>query len=617
MPLQRLTMASDYSERLIDPLRQKSTRNPPRAVLISSNRRIKPATSFPLFFKSPFRLPARNPNPRRPSVVLRESSQRWLAGYGHYHPGLDFKSKTRKFADFSADEKVEIVREIPISLGSQYPPLNIVPNNIYFNDLNFILPARLISQQAGQLTAAPNLEGDNTSSTFQHPATGNLEDHSTSSSFQHSAALLASTQLPHGSESNEPAIIWRQAVVSSCVVGVALVAVATGYVCATVFRGALNVGHFVYTNRDNIQQTCTACTKAVQSTYNAAKRRMVSIPVPRLPVGMRRRYALAPTPHGGSWQRRSFWQSRNSEQPLAQPLQAVNPVASILTPGGMPGVEYCGLSNLGGFPDRQNSVDPDAFVYPGSSGDAASGAPYMTGELFHEPTPPPPSPSPAQDGSTSENLRETATSDEIELAEQPCISYEESIFSEDIEDEYEVEEGDDTKVPTSELFEDEEHMELEQDFWSLPGRFEDHDPSQASSSLTNPKAVLTGESPVFETAPLSIEAAAPVTEHASPSAILESESPVTRLGSPIPSPPGAFSPPPRPGRPTLSPPPKAVARQGAKSRKRKTASGVKIAKSQEIPPPPPSGKRKAYSPPVGVRRSKRIAKSEKKLERDL
>ncbi len=611
MPLQRLAMGSDYSERLIDPLRQKSTRNPPLAILTSSNRRTKPATTFHLFFNSSLRLPARNPNLHGPSGLLRETSQRQLAGYGHLNSGLNFKSKTRKFADFSADEEVTMGRRIPTSLASQYPRRNIVPNNIYVNDLNFILPARLISQQAGQPTTKPNPEDVNTSSTFQHPATGNSEDHGTSSTSQHSAVLPASTQLPNGSEPNAPPVTnWRQAVVSSCVVGVALVAVATGYACSTVFRGALHLGQFIYANRDNIQQTCTTCTKAVQSTYNAAKRRMVSIPAPRLPVGLRRRYAPAPTPQDRRRQRRSFWQSINS----AQPLQAVNPVASILAPDGMPGVEYSGLSNVGGFPDTQDSADPDAFVYSRSFGDVASDAPYMTGALFREPTPSPPISRPTQDEPAPENCSETATLDGMEPAEQPCLSYEESVFSEDIEDEYVMEDGDGTNVPTAEPFKaDEGHMELEQDFWSLPGRFEQHSPSQASSSLTNPQAVLTSASPVFETAPLTAEVPAPVTEHGSPppSLVIESESPVTRLGSPILSPPGSFSPPPRPGRPTPSPPPpKAVARQGVKSRKRKEAPGFKMAKSQDLPPPPPE-KRKASSPPKNVRRSNRIAESQK------
>lgn len=277
-------------------------------------------------------------------------------------------------------------RRIPTSHASQCLRRNMVPNNIY-------LPAQLISEQAGQPTTTPNPEDAKTSSTFQHPETGNPEDHHTSSGSEHSSP--ASMQLLQGSEFNAPVTNWRQAVVSSCLVGAALVAVATGYACATVFRGALNVGQFVYANRDNIHRASVTCTKAVQSTYNAAKRRMVSIPVPRLPVGMRRRYSPPPSPQDRSRQRRSIWRSVNSAQPPTRSLQASNPVASILAPDGMPGVEYSGLSSDGGFPDRQDSADPDAFVYLRSPGDAAPGAPYMTGALFHEPTPPPPSPSQA------------------------------------------------------------------------------------------------------------------------------------------------------------------------------------------------------------------------------
>lgn len=47
------------------------------------------------------------------------------------------------------------------------------------------------------------------------------------------------------------------------------------------------------------------------------------------------------------------------------------------------------------------------------------------------------------------------------------------MFSKDIENEYAVEEGGYPNSPTAELFNDDEgHMELEQDFLSLPGQFE-------------------------------------------------------------------------------------------------------------------------------------------------
>lgn len=222
MPLQRLVMGSDYSERLIDPLRQKSTRNPPLAILTSSNRRVKAAITFPMFPRSFLRLPARNLNPQGPSLLSRESSPTRLASYGHFHPGYDhfhpglnLKPKSRKFADFSADEEVIMGRGVYTSLASQYPRRHVFPSNIYVNDLNFILPARLISQQAGQPTNKSNPEDANTCSILQHPATGNTEHHSTSSTRQHSTILPASTQLPNGSEPNaSPVTKWLQAVVS-------------------------------------------------------------------------------------------------------------------------------------------------------------------------------------------------------------------------------------------------------------------------------------------------------------------------------------------------------------------------------------------------------------------
>lgn len=473
MPLQRLAMDSDYSERLINPLRQKIARNPPLAVLISSNRKIMPSPSFPLFFNGPLRLPGRNYNLRRPCALLRETSQQRLANFGPFRPGLNCKSMTRKFADFCADEEVTVAREIPSSIPIQYPRQNIVPNNIHANHLNFILPARLVSEQGGQPTTMPNPEDANTSSTFQHHGAGKPEDQSTFSSSHHATAKSESTRLLHlsSSESNAPVNNWRQAVVSSCVVGVALVAVATGYAYATVFRGALNVGHFVYANRNNIQQTSATCSKAVQSAYNAAKRRMVSIPVPRFPVGMRRRYAPPPSPQDRSRQRRFFWQSRNSARPPARPLPAVNPVTSVSAPHGMPGVEYSGLSSDGRFPDREDTADPDAFVYPRSPGEAVPIGLYMTSALFHPSTSPLPSLSTANEEPAPENSRKTTAPDEIELSEQSCVFYEESVFSEDIEDEYVVEDGENANNPTAEPFNDdeEEHMEQEQDFWSIPG----------------------------------------------------------------------------------------------------------------------------------------------------
>ena len=583
MPLQRLSIDADYSERPINPLPQKSTRNPPRAILVSSSRPKEPANFAFSLFNSPFLLQPRNPLPCHGSVLVGKGIQRRLPLF----PGLKTKPPIRKFEEFSIDGDVAMYRGIPTPVSTLYPRRNMVPNNVYVNDLNFILPPRLISHDAGQPTmAAPNLEDEETSPT------------------ENAMVASPSSQLRNAPQSNAPANNWRQAIVSSCVVGVALVAVATGYACSTVFRGALNIGQFVYTNRDSVQQTGMTCIQAVQSTYNAAKRRMVSIPLPQLPVGMRRRYAVSPTPNARSCRRRLLRQSRVPVQSPVQPSATINPVATSLASNGMPDVEYSGLSNAGGFPESQDAADPDAFIFPRSSDLLASGAPFMTGGLFYEPTPPPPAPSSAQGQLASNILAGYPTPGGMEPSEQPWGCYAESVSSEDIEDEYVVEDGDDKRVPTAGLFKDDrERMELEEDFWFFPGQFEPRRQSETSHSLTNPQAEPNCASPVFETAPLPPTAPAPVFEHASSS---PPGSPVIEPGSPLRSPPGAFPLPPPTPTPSPPPPSKAAARQGRKkSRKR---GGNKMAKSHKNPlPPPPPRKRKASSLPKEVRRSNRIA----------
>ena len=124
-------------------------------------------------------------------------------------------------------------------------------------------------------------------------------------------------------------------------------------------------------------------------------------------------------------------------------------VVSILAPEGMPGVEFSGLAGIGQVPDRRDEPDPDAPILPRSSNFLASDAPYMTGGLFRELSPPPPSPRPVPEVPASENLVDAVTPDYVELTEQPCISYEESVFSEDIEDEYMAEENEASQVATA------------------------------------------------------------------------------------------------------------------------------------------------------------------------
>lgn len=344
MPLQQLTMNSDYSERPINPLPQKCNRNPPRAILVSSTRptaksapqvnsffRAKPAPQAKSFSQAKFSQAKSIPHSQNDTLVPRSSTvttnprktmgnafHRQLKGFGHFDPELKPFSKTRKFADFSAGEEVRTGRETAIKNQSHQSSLESANTNV--TPLDCLPPVQPIFPSVGQ------------------PTIQNLEDHGTSSNLERPSTIATSLQMPDNTESNASVSNWRQAILSSCVVGAAAVAVVTGYACITVIRGAVNVGQFIYTNRETIQHTYTTCTQAVQSTYNAAKRRMVS--VPRLRMGARRRYAPSPRSQGRSHQRRFFWQKR--EQP-SQPLKLVASTPSL---DGMEGVEY-GASSHG------------------------------------------------------------------------------------------------------------------------------------------------------------------------------------------------------------------------------------------------------------------------------
>lgn len=404
MPLQRLTIDSDYSPRLINALSLPYNRQPPRGILTAPTRSMEPPSPMPALINSPLLCSAYKAHPSLPNTV-GEEFQRRLEIRGSYNDTPDLSFKTRKFAGFSASEAVTMGRGTAPTLSNRYRQAIIESPN---TPPEFTLPAQPISQSIDQLTTL-NPEDHVPSSIFQHLATKNPEDPSTFSSFQYPEAQSTSSQLPTNSESNAPANKWRQTVASSCV-GVALVDVATGYACTTVFQGALNVWQFVYSNRKNIQQTCMTCTQAVQSTYNAAKRRMVSIYIPRLPVGMRRRYAPQPTPQDLFRQRRLLRHSRAPAELPTQSWQSISPVVSILVPEGMPGVEYSGLSDVGKFPDKQDAADPDAFVLRRPSAALTSGAPYMTGGLFHEKKQPP---NPMHEEPTSENPSDTVSLEEM------------------------------------------------------------------------------------------------------------------------------------------------------------------------------------------------------------
>lgn len=295
----------------------------------------------------------------------------------------------------------------------------------------------------------------------------NPETHRTSPNLQHLAPLsrpessLTNMQLHENSEIDAPVSNWPHVFLSSCVVGVAAVAVATGYACSTVFRGALNVGQFIYANRETIQQSCTTCTQAVQSTYNAAKRRMVSV---RVPSQSRRRYVPSPTSQGRSRQRRYFWHRQRQEQ-LPQPPE---PVAPTVSPDEMEGIE----SSVPPSP-----VVSDSHFHLSTPHGLASDVPRMTGALPHVPFPSSCDPSPERDQPATSPSSSTSILVQMEPTEERIISYEESVCSDDLEDDdmVSVMEGKDGNR-VAELFSkdnkqsDSACMELERD-WSLQNKF--------------------------------------------------------------------------------------------------------------------------------------------------
>lgn len=316
----------------------------------------------------------------------------------------------------------------------------------------------------------------------------NPEAHRTSSNPQHSALLsgpespLTNMQLPENSEIDAPVSNWRQAFLSTCVVGVAAVAVATGYAYSTLFRGALNVGQFIYANRENIQQSCTTCTQAVQSTYNAAKRRMVSV---RVRSQSPRRYMQSPTSQGRSRQRRYFWHHTRQEQLPQSP----EPVAPTVSPEEMEGIEF--------------SVPPspavsDSHFHLSTSHGLASDVPRMTGALPYVPSPSSCDPSLEQDQPATSPSRGASILVQTEPTGERIISYEDSVFSDDLEDDDVVStmEGEDVNRVAELFSKDNEQsdsacMELERD-WSLQNKFA---PTPSFAGARPEKHLRLGNSP--------------------------------------------------------------------------------------------------------------------------
>lgn len=269
--------------------------------------------------------------------------QQQMENCGPFDPELKRIAKTRKFAEFSAGEEVATGRA---TSPNHFHHPNLESSSTGVTALDYLLPSQTILSSVGQPT---------TRSPEHHGASLNLPHLAIPSE---SESLPTSLQAPGNPGFNTPMRNWPHALLTTCVVGVAVAAVVTRYACRRAVRGAMNVGQLFYSNRQNIQQTCAACTQAVQSTYNAAKRRIVS--VRRIPVGVRRRYALPPILQGRSRQRYFPRQYRTPEQLT----QSVNPVAPTSSPERMQGVEYNIVPSIPPTPASPNAAASDALVIP-------------------------------------------------------------------------------------------------------------------------------------------------------------------------------------------------------------------------------------------------------------
>ena len=99
--------------------------------------------------------------------------------------------------------------------------------------------------------------------------------------YVHSKAEALISNPPAGifSESNFiPPTTWGPSIMHKCAVGVVTAVLVGAPICENIFHGVSTVGGFIYANIETIQETCTTyMIVAVQSSYNAAKRRLVSI----------------------------------------------------------------------------------------------------------------------------------------------------------------------------------------------------------------------------------------------------------------------------------------------------------------------------------------------------
>ncbi len=113
-----------------------------------------------------------------------------------------------------------------------------------------------------------------------------------------------------------PPTSWGLSIVHKCVVGVVTAVLVGGAICEKIVHGVSAVGGLIYANRETIQEKCTTyATVAVQSSYNAAKRRLVSIQRTQASLSGHRSPAHSPRLQARDKRNRRFaWLYRNRPQ---------------------------------------------------------------------------------------------------------------------------------------------------------------------------------------------------------------------------------------------------------------------------------------------------------------
>ena len=95
-------------------------------------------------------------------------------------------------------------------------------------------------------------------------------------------------------------LTWTQVLVQTAAISTVVIAILSAAMCRSLIRGAARAGRNLYVNRDYVRQRYTA---VVQSSYNAAKRRLVTVSG-NLPTLTQYRRHIAPSSTLSSSRRR-------------------------------------------------------------------------------------------------------------------------------------------------------------------------------------------------------------------------------------------------------------------------------------------------------------------------